>query len=118
VVADAFRFAPVLLTPTWPVLLEFSELPCVGGLPEIVVLAPAPVGVPAAAPIRRGAAAVVPTTWRGDLGMRLGHATRACDLGMRLGRATRAADAFATVSPKRSSLLKFSSPHLLTVTAA
>jgi hypothetical protein len=32
--------------------------------------------------------------------------------------ATRAADAFATVSPKRSSLLKFSSPHLLTVTAA
>jgi|SRR5258708_1253425 len=66
VVAEPFRFAPVLvagdvrpllatempveglvvqearpLTPIRPVLLEFSELPCVCGLPEIVVVSAA-----------------------------------------------------------------------------
>jgi hypothetical protein len=46
--------------------------------------------------------------------LRPGEAIWACDFG----RATRAADTFATVSPKRSPLLKFWSPHLLTVTAA
>jgi hypothetical protein len=44
------------LTPTWP-MPEFDGLPCVCGLPDVVELAPAPVGVLAAAPVALGSAA-------------------------------------------------------------
>jgi hypothetical protein len=44
------------LTPTW-LALEFGELPCVGGLLDVVELAPALSGVPAAGPVALGSAA-------------------------------------------------------------
>src|SRR2546421_3951980 len=53
---------PLPLTPTWLMVLEFGELPCVAWaplarLPEIVEPAPAPVGVPVAGPMALGSAA-------------------------------------------------------------